>query len=69
MKNYLIIGVSSGIGLSIVNQLIDKGYQVYSTYNSNSEDKLNPKAHYFKHNVLSDSLSSEDFASNLDGLV
>ena len=69
MKNYLIIGGSSGIGLSIVNQLIDKGHQVYSTYNSNSEDKLNPKAHYFKHNVLSDSLSSEDFAPNLDGLV
>ena len=69
MKNYLVIGGSSGIGLSIVNQLIEKGHQVYSTYNSNSEDKLNPKAHYFKHNVLSDSLSSEDFASNLDGLV
>ena len=69
MKNYLVIGGSSGIGLSTVNQLIDKGHKVYSTYNSNSENKLNSKAFYFKHDVLTDSLNTEDFAENLDGLV
>ena len=69
MKNYLVIGGSSGIGLSIVKQLIDKGHQVYSTYNSNSENNLNSKAFYFKHDVLTDSLNTGDFASNLDGLV
>ena len=69
MKNYLVIGGSSGIGLSIVKQLIDKGHQVYSTYNSNSENNLNSNAFYFKHDVLTDSLNTGDFASNLDGLV
>jgi len=33
MKNYLIIGGSSGIGKSIVNKLSELGHAVYATYN------------------------------------
>ena len=32
MKNYLVIGASSGIGAQIAQQLIERGDQVYGTY-------------------------------------
>lgn len=35
MKNYLIIGASSGIGKALSHQLKSEGHQVYETYHSN----------------------------------
>jgi len=35
MKNYLIIGASSGIGKSLSEMLAEKGNEVYATYNKN----------------------------------
>jgi NAD(P)-dependent dehydrogenase (short-subunit alcohol dehydrogenase family) len=39
MKNYLIVGASSGIGRSLVNLLKSDGNHVYGTYFTNNEFK------------------------------
>lgn len=37
MKNYLIIGGSSGIGKSLTNILAASGHQIYATYNKHPQ--------------------------------
>ena len=46
MKNYLIIGGSSGIGKSLVNQLTLKGFNVFATYNKSEINDSSPNVHY-----------------------
>jgi len=44
MKNYLVIGASSGIGKALFKQLRDEGNRVFGTYlNSEPEDKTDMK--------------------------
>ena len=69
MKNYLIIGGSSGIGLSIVNQLVNTGNNVYSTYFSNELNQLNQKANYIKYNASTDEMDLAHVPDKLDGFV
>lgn len=67
MKNYLIIGASSGIGKSIAQQLA-KENTVFGTYrNTEAEQTPNINFHYL--DVLEDDLDFNFLPEELDGLV
>lgn len=69
MKNYLIIGGSSGIGFASSELLAKKGHQVYASYNTNLPTVNEKRINYFKYNVLEDESSFENLPEKLDGLV
>jgi len=67
MKNYLIIGASSGIGKALAQQLVDQGYNVFGTYNENSVDIPGVSFHHL--NVEDDEIDLEFLPDELDGLA
>ena len=68
MRNYIIIGGSSGIGKELVNLLEIEGSKVFSTYNNNViEDR--PNINYIKFDVKKDSLKLEDLPDEIHGLA
>ena len=69
MKNYLVIGASSGIGKQLAHDLKDAGHNVYATYNSNPVAAAEPGLEYHALNVLDDSLNLDFLPDQLDGLV
>lgn len=68
MANILIIGASSGIGLSLSKQLIEKGEQVYGTYNKTSST-INGLVKFHHLNVLDENIDFTFVPAVLDGLV
>ncbi len=69
MANYLIIGGSSGIGLSLVNQLAGEGHQVYATYNTHPADSQNTLVQYYPLNVLDENIILDYLPETLNGIV
>lgn len=68
MATILIIGSSSGIGLSLAKQLIADGHSVYGTFNKTAIDTPGfEKIHQL--NVLDESLDLSFVPDVLDGLV
>lgn len=69
MKNVLIIGGSSGIGLELSKQLVEQGHNVYSTYNTNkkTETALSEKTIHF--DVLNDELDDDFLPETIDAMV
>lgn len=67
MKNYLIIGGSSGIGLATVEVLLANGNQVFATYFS--KEKPDNKANYYRLNVLDEAYDLSFLPEKLDGLM
>jgi NAD(P)-dependent dehydrogenase (short-subunit alcohol dehydrogenase family) len=68
MKNYIVIGGSSGIGMEIVKLLEGKDATVIATYNTSAtSDRKNVK--YLKHDVLNDDLEIDSLPEEVDGLV
>lgn len=68
MKNYVIIGGSSGIGKAIVETLESEGGNVIATYNKNpAEDRSHVK--YHKLDVTTDSLKLEDLPEEIHGVA
>jgi len=67
MKTVLVIGGSSGIGKSIVDQLSLEGHLVYSSYFEN-ERSSSQSIQYFHHNALGDN-DFDLLPEQLDGLV
>jgi len=68
MKNYLIIGGSSGIGKEIVNKLASDNTEIWSTYNNTvteSRDRIN----YQKLDVLNDELDINMLPDEIHGLA
>jgi len=67
MRNYVIIGGSSGIGEHVV-RLLEKDATVYASYlthvHSNREN-----VNYFKFNVLNDTLDLASFPEEINGLA
>ena len=68
MRNYVIIGGSSGIGLELVSMLEKENANVIATYNNNIvQDRQNVK--YLKFDVKTDVLNIEDFPEEIHGLA
>jgi len=68
MKNYIIIGGSSGIGLALVKLLEAQGENVLATYNNNvTQDRENVK--YIKFDVKADTLALDDLPEEIHGLA
>lgn len=68
MKNYLVIGGSSGIGKSITNQLLALGHKVYASFNKNAiEERKNLFTTQL--NVLDSSIDLDFLPESIDGFV
>lgn len=68
MKNYLIIGGSSGIGLAITKELLNKDEMVFASYNQN-EKVSTQNINYFQLNVLAAMLDLDFLPDTIDGIV
>lgn len=69
MKNYLIVGGSSGIGQALVNQLSAQGHNVYATYNKTAVGSTGPKVQYHHLDVTQDALDLSFLPDQIDGLA
>ena len=67
MKNYLVIGGSSGIGKEI-SEILSKENMVVST-SRNYLNGMNENIRHIKYNVLEDELDSELLPDQIDGFV
>jgi len=68
MRNYLVVGGSSGIGLQVVKDLTAQGHAVYATFNQNVVTDI-PAAKFYPLNVLDDSIDLSFLPAQLDGVV
>lgn len=68
MKNYLIIGGSSGIGNELVRIIEKRGDKIYTTFNSN-EIYSRENVQYFKFDVNQDVLPLENIPDEIHGLA
>jgi len=57
LKNFLVVGGSSGIGKALVNELEKSGHQVYATYCNNTIDDTLPNVKAQQLDVLAESIS------------
>jgi NAD(P)-dependent dehydrogenase (short-subunit alcohol dehydrogenase family) len=69
MRNYLIIGGSSGIGQTLANQLADAGNQVFATFYKNEPQLGHAHLQYHQLNVLEEAHQLDFLPDQLDGLV
>lgn len=69
MANYLIVGGSSGIGKSLVDQLVQEGHQIFATYNTHPQDASFPNLSYHALNVLDDKIDLSFLPERLDGIA
>jgi len=68
MKNYLIIGGSSGIGKALTEQLAIEGY-VYSTFNKNETESNIPNVNYYHLDVTSSEIELNNLPEEIHGLA
>ena len=67
MKNYLIVGGSTGIGLELTKLLAEEN-QVFATYNNNKKEKTNSIT-YIKYDVNSDEFDLSQIPDEIHGLA
>lgn len=68
MKNYLIIGGSTGIGLAITDELSKKAEMVFASYNKNKTSSTQ-NINYFQLDVLAQTLELDFLPDTIDGIV
>jgi len=69
MKNYVIIGGSSGIGAALTKILASQGNKVYTTFNKTENFTVTAGVVYRQLNVLEDELNLNFVPDTIDGLV
>lgn len=69
MKNYHIIGASSGIGKQISETLASSGNKIYGTFHKQLVEEINPLIEYHALNVLDDEIKFDYLPESIDGLV
>ena len=68
MKNFIIIGGSSGTGEAIVENLVTAGHNIIATYNTSIKE-CTPSVNYVKLDVTTDELNDNDLPEEIYGLV
>lgn len=70
MKNYVVIGGSSGIGKAVANQLAAIGHSVFATYNTTDvSDLANPGISYHHLDVMAENPDMSWVPEVVDGFV
>ena len=69
MKNYIIIGGSSGIGAALTKILAPQGNKVYTTFNKTENFTATAGVAYHQLNILEDELNLNFVPDTIDGLV
>jgi len=69
MKNYLVVGASSGIGKVLSENLANAGHQVFGTFNNTVSGNNTPNLQYHKLDVLADALNLDFIPDSLDGMA
>lgn len=69
MKQFVIIGGSSGIGKATVQMLLDAGHQVTATYHHTTPFTQQDRLTWIEYDVLSDSFDEQQFPEVIDGLA
>jgi NAD(P)-dependent dehydrogenase (short-subunit alcohol dehydrogenase family) len=69
MKNYLIIGGSSGIGLELALQLAELGHYVTATFNTHNPNFEHKNIRYHQLNVMDDNASLDFIPNEIDGFI
>lgn len=69
MRNILIVGASSGIGLELAHQLAGSGYTVIGTYCSHKPETQDSGIEYHELNVLDSTFDLDFLPDTLAGLV
>ncbi|PKR80668.1 oxidoreductase [Brumimicrobium salinarum] len=69
MKNYIIIGGSSGIGAAITAQLAKENNHVTATYNSNDGNSDTDNIKYHHLDVTAETIDLDFLPKEIDGLV
>ena len=69
MKNYLIIGGSSGIGKALSEKLANAGHQVFATFNQHKPQVERSNITYTFLDVLEDELNMDFLPESIQGLV
>lgn len=69
MKNYFIIGGSSGIGRALSKQLTTAGNQVYGTYYKNQPNDVQTYEHFTFLDVTDENLNLDFLPETIDGLI
>ncbi len=69
MKNYLIIGASSGIGKKLTELLQKDGHRIYATYHQSQVTEDVPQVQYHPLDVTAESPGLDFLPDRLDGLA
>ncbi len=69
MKNYLVIGGSSGIGKCLTETLAQAGHKVYATYYQHKPEEKQLNIQYSYLNVLDEDLNLDFIPDQLNGIV
>ncbi len=69
MATFLIVGSSSGIGLSTATLLVGEGHQVYGTFHKTAPASAESSVKWQPLNVLDENLDLNFLPDSLDGLV
>jgi NAD(P)-dependent dehydrogenase (short-subunit alcohol dehydrogenase family) len=69
MSNYLIVGASSGIGLSLANVLVSQGHMVYGTFNTHAIEITHANFTASPINVLDENLNFDFLPEVIHGII
>ncbi len=69
MKNYVIIGGSSGIGRALVETLATAGHQVVATYNKTEVSDMMANVEYHHLDVMEEDVNLDFLPDQIDGIA